>query len=44
MTTGATLDERQPDLALEVEAAAQERNGPGNLRDLLHSGAIWNVD
>jgi 2-oxoglutarate ferredoxin oxidoreductase subunit beta len=25
-------------------AAAQERNGPGNLRDLLHSGAIWTVD
>jgi len=25
-------------------AAAQERNGPGNRRDLLHSGAIWTVD
>ena len=25
-------------------AAAQDRNGPGDLRDLLHSGAIWTVD
>jgi 2-oxoglutarate ferredoxin oxidoreductase subunit beta len=25
-------------------AAAQERNGSGNLRDLLHSGATWTID
>ncbi len=36
----------RPDYGTEVSrqlAAAQEANGPGELRDLLHSGATWTV-
>ena len=37
----------RPDYGTEVSrqlAAAQEANGPGDLRDLLHSGATWTVN
>jgi 2-oxoglutarate ferredoxin oxidoreductase subunit beta len=37
----------RPDYGSEVSrqlAGAQERNGPGDLTDLLHSGATWTVD
>ncbi len=37
----------RPDYGTEVSrqlAAAQERSGAGDLRDLLHSGATWTVD
>ena len=37
----------RPDYGTEVSrqlAAAQERNGPGDLPALLHSGATWTVD
>lgn len=37
----------RPDYGTEVSrqlAAAHERSGPGNLKDLLHSGATWTID
>ena len=36
-----------PDYGTSVEAqlaASEERNGPGDLSALLHSGATWTVD
>ncbi len=45
------VDEREhpehPEYGAAITAqveAARERNGPGDLADLLHSGAVWHVD
>ena len=44
---GVFRDVTRPSYELEVQrqlVAASERNGPGDLKALLHSGAVWDVD